>query len=93
MTVLGRDGHAEIHGLCNQIGEGGMSAIISSELDIGGMVSLHLAFPPQTTVRSYRAVVRWRDRLQHGFEFFGITSEQNDQVQTFCQALKAKTIG
>lgn len=87
VLVLGPDGHFQVNGLCNQIGEGGLGAIISSELTIGEMVNLQLSVPAEPQPISLRAVVRWRDRLQHGFEFFGAPSEERARIRDYCQTL------
>jgi hypothetical protein len=34
---------------------------------------------------SLRAIVRWRKSLQHGFEFFGISSQQRALIQDYCK--------
>ena len=87
VTVLGQQGHFQVNGLCNQISEGGLGAIIGGELTIGELVALHLSIPPEQPPIPLRAVVRWRNRLQHGFEFFGISSEQRAKIQAFCKEL------
>lgn len=86
VRVLGQDGHFETHGLCNQIGEGGIGAIIGSELSIGEVVNLNL-YLSASKPTSIRAIVRWRTSLQHGFEFFGIKQEQGDEIHEFCKGL------
>jgi hypothetical protein len=85
--MLGPDGHVQLSGLCNQIGEGGLGAIIGSELTIGEIVNLQLSVPAEEQPISLRAVVRWRERLQHGFEFFGAFSQECERVREYCQAL------
>jgi len=87
VLVLGPDGHFEVNGLCNQIGEGGLGAIISSELSIGEMVNLQLSIPLELEPISLRAVVMWRNRLQHGFEFFGISPQQRAMIRDYCKDL------
>ena len=85
VLVLGPDGHFEINGLCNQIAEGGLGAIISSELSVGEMVNLQLLIPLELQPISLRAVVRWRKSLQHGFEFFEISSQQRTLIRDYCK--------
>jgi hypothetical protein len=85
VLVLGPDGHFEIKGLCNQIAEGGLGAIISGELSVGEMVNLQLSIPSEPQPISLRAVVRWRNRLQYGFEFFGISSPQRALIRDYCK--------
>jgi hypothetical protein len=87
VLVLGQDGHFEINGLCNQIAEGGLGAIISSELSVGEMVNLQLSIPIELQPILLRAVVRWRNRLQHGFEFFGISLQQRALIRDYCKDL------
>jgi hypothetical protein len=85
VLVLGPDGHFEINGLCNQLAEGGLGAIISSELSVGEMVNLQLSIPLEQQPISLRAVVRWRKSLQHGFEFFEISSLQRALIRDYCK--------
>jgi len=85
--MLGPDGYSQVNGLCNQIGEGGLGAIISTELSVGEVVDLNLSVPSQAQAVSVRAVVRWRERLQHGFEFYAATSEQLAAIRTYCAGL------
>lgn len=87
--VLRPEGHFEIGGLCNQIAEGGAGAIITDELTLGETVLLRLILPSETETISMRAVVRWRDRLQHGFEFLGTKSEQREKIIGYCKALSS----
>jgi len=92
VTVLGRDGHFETHGLCNQIGEAGLGGIIGNELTIGEVVNLHLYLSPPSPPLHLRAIVRWRTRLQHGFEFFGINEEFSVQIREFCKRLSGNNV-
>jgi hypothetical protein len=87
VVVLGPKGHFEVNGLCNQIGEGGLGAIIASELPVAEVVNVQFSIPSQPDSISVRAVVRWRDRLQHGFEFFGIPSEIRARIRDYCKDL------
>lgn len=87
IRLLGPDGYSQLSGLCNQIGEGGLGAIISSELSIGEVVNLDLSVPSQPQPVSLRAVVRWRERLQHGLEFYGATPEQLAAIRGYCGTL------
>ncbi len=87
IVVLGPEGHFQLNGLCNQIGEGGLGAIIGSELSVGEMVNLQLSMAAETEPISVRAVVRWRERLQHGFEFIGISEPQLATIHQYCNNL------
>jgi len=85
VLVLGPEGHVTVNGLCKQIGEDGLGAIIANELSIGEMVDLQLSMSLEPTPVSLRALVRWHNRLQHGFEFFGISSEQRAMIRDYCK--------
>ena len=85
VLVLGPEGHVAVNGLCNQIGEGGLGAIIANVLSIGDIVNLQLSIPLEPEPISLRALVRWHNRLQHGFEFFGISSEQRTMIRDYCK--------
>ncbi|MBV8051724.1 MAG: PilZ domain-containing protein [Acidobacteriaceae bacterium] len=87
VRVLGPKGHFEVDGLCNQIGEGGLGAIIARELAVAEVVDLQFSLPSEQQPISLRAVVRWHDRLQHGFEFFGIPSELRAKIREYCRDL------
>lgn len=87
VLLLGPDGRLQINGLCNQIGEGGLGAIIASELAIGEVVNLQLSIPSEPQPVSLPAIVRWRERLQHGFEFFGVSSQQLATIRDYCNDL------
>lgn len=92
VTVLGHDGHFETHGLCNQIGEAGLGGIIGNELTIGEVVNLHLYLSTASPPLPLRAIVRWRTRLQHGFEFFAISEELSSQIREFCKRLSENNV-
>ena len=87
VLVLGSEGHFGVNGWCNQIGEGGLGAIISTEVSIGELVNLEWSMPIEQQPISLRAVVRWRNRLQHGFEFLGISSQQRAMIRDYCKDL------
>jgi hypothetical protein len=90
VTVLGPDGSIEVHGLCNEISEGGVGGIIGHELAVGELVTLTLQFSSTEPPIALRAIVRWRDRLRHGLEFFMLSAEQNAALHGFCERLESE---
>ncbi|HEX8818012.1 MAG TPA: PilZ domain-containing protein [Terriglobales bacterium] len=90
VTVLGPDGSFDVHGLCNEISEGGIGCIIGRELSVGELVTLALRFSPADPPTSLRAIVRWRDRLRHGLEFFMPSAEQSAALRAFCTRLSSE---
>jgi hypothetical protein len=87
VRVLGEKGYVSVPGRCFEIGEGGLGAVITSELSAGEMVSLELSFPQVPEVQLLRAVVRHRMGFLHGFEFVGLLPEQLEMIRTFCRTL------
>ncbi len=87
VRVLGENGYVSVHGRCFEIGEGGLGAVITSELPAGEMVSLELAFPQVPDVQLLRAVVRHRMGFLHGFEFVGLLPEQREMIRNFSRTL------
>ncbi len=39
----------------------------------------------------FRALVRYRDGLRHGFEFLALTATQRDEIRRLCETLSAGT--
>jgi hypothetical protein len=87
VTVLGPNGPFDVHGLCNEISEGGLGSIIGQELSAGELVTLSLQLSPPDPPFVLRALVRWRDRLRHGLEFFMPSADQRAVLHTFCDRL------
>lgn len=88
VRVLREGGYESVHGRCFEIGEGGLGAVITSELPSGEMVSLELSFPQAPDVQLLRAVVRHRMGFLHGFEFVGLATEQRELIRTYCRTLQ-----
>jgi hypothetical protein len=80
----------ELHGICCQISEGGVTVIVSAELSIAEIVSLQFTIPPDSQPSTLKAIVRWRDRLQHGLEFWNISQEHQNKVKLVCDDLRKK---
>ena len=86
--VLRDDGYIELRGRCSDIGEGGLGAVLTDDLMPGEVVSLQIALDPQAESLTVRAIVRYRKGLVHGFEFLGLSSDQQQALKTLCQNLK-----
>jgi hypothetical protein len=88
LKVLGRQGYVRVHGRCFDLAEAGLSAVTTSELEVGEMVSLELSFPDKLEPIAVRAVVRHRMGFLHGCEFVGLLPEQQEWIRKFCQDLQ-----
>lgn len=83
ITVLREAGYEEIRGRCGDIGEGGMGAVLGAEVPKGEVVAFELPGPKEEVLKG-RCITRYRKGLLHGFEFLGLTKEQQSLVESIC---------
>jgi hypothetical protein len=76
-------------GRSNEIGEDGLGATLTGELEAGEVVSMELALPMAPFPIKFRAMVRYRDGLRHGFEFLTLTAAQRDEIRRVCESVAA----
>ena len=74
-------------GRSNELGEDGIGATLSGELQSGEVVSLEFPIPLQPHVIRLRAVVRYCDGLRCGFEFLVLSEEQKMTLHQVCVVL------
>lgn len=83
-----RDGAtATCWGRTSELGEDGIGATLSGELQAGEVVSLEFPIPLPPQVLKVRAVVRYSDGLRCGFEFLVVTKEQKMTLRQVCIVL------
>lgn len=87
-VVLRDEGYRELRGRCSDVGEGGLGAVLSDDLSPGEVVSLQFAVPQQAEPLTIRGIVRYRKGLVHGFEFLGLSSDQQQALKALCQNLR-----
>jgi hypothetical protein len=85
--VLRTDGYLEIPGRCSDIGHGGMGIVLTEEAPKGEVLSLEFQFPGHTECTVVRTIVRYRKGFVHGVEFLGLSPEQQETVDSFCEGL------
>jgi hypothetical protein len=78
-------------GRSSEIGEDGIGATLTGELEAGEVVSMELSLPMAPFPIKFRALVRYRDGLRHGFEFLALSAPQRDEIRRVCEALSAGT--
>jgi hypothetical protein len=78
-------------GRSSELGEDGVGATLTGELDAGEVVSMELALPLAPFPIKFRALVRYRDGLRHGFEFLALSAAQRDEIRRVCETLSAGT--
>jgi hypothetical protein len=74
-------------GRSNELGQDGMSATLSGELQVGEVVNLEFPIPLPPHVTKLRAVVRYRDGLRCGFEFLVLSDEHKVVLHQVCVVL------
>ncbi len=48
---------------------------------------MELSLPRSVYPTKFRALVRYRDGLRHGFEFLALTVQQRDEIRRVCEML------
>jgi PilZ domain len=76
-------------GRSNEIGEDGLGATLTGELEAGEVVSMELPLPMAPFPMKFRALVRYRDGLRHGFEFLTLSAAQRDEIRRVCETLSS----
>jgi len=74
-------------GRTNEVGQDGIGATLSGELQAGEVVSLEFPIPLPPHVMKLRAVVRYSSGLRCGFEFLVVTEEQKEILRQVCVVL------
>jgi hypothetical protein len=74
-------------GRSNELGEDGIGATLTGTLEPGEVVAMELLLPMAGYPMKFRALVRYRDGLRHGFEFLALTEAQRDEIRRVCERL------
>ena len=78
-------------GRSNELGEDGIGATMTGALESGEVVSMELSLPTVGHPIKFRALVRYRDGLRHGFEFLALSGTQREDIRRVCEMLAAGT--
>jgi hypothetical protein len=78
-------------GRSNELGEDGIGATLTGTLDSGEVVAMELLLPMAGYPMKFRALVRYRDGLRHGFEFLALTEPQREEIRRVCEMLATAT--
>ena len=83
-----RDGQtATCWGRTSELGQDGIGATLSGELQSGEVVTLEFPIPLPPHLMKVRAVVRYCEGLRCGFEFLVVTEEQRLMLHQVCVVL------
>jgi PilZ domain len=87
-----RDGESvSFWGRTSELGEDGIGATLTGELQAGEVISMELSLPMAPFPIKFRALVRYRDGLRHGFEFLALSAAQREEIHRVCETLSAAT--
>jgi hypothetical protein len=87
VQIFRPSGSVSLWGLCNELGEDGISGTLTGELQLGEVVSMELSIPAIGIPLKLRAIVRYCDGLRHGFEFLALSHEQREVLRRACVIL------
>ena len=74
-------------GRTSSLGQDGIGATLSGQLQAGEVVSLEFPIPLPPHIMNLRAVVRYNEGLSCGFEFLVMTGEQKLMLHQVCVVL------
>jgi PilZ domain-containing protein len=86
VTVQRNGKPAQFSGMAHDIGVGGLALFLPAELKVGESCEIEIALPYSRPL-IVRAVIRNRDRFEHGVEFFTTTGEEREALIRNCRAL------
>jgi TonB family protein len=91
VTVLRSGIPDTLPGRTLNLGEQGISALLSGELKPGEFVGVEVRLPMSDDPLRTRALVRYHDRLRCGMEFVGLSIEQKGSIRDWVKRFKAQT--
>jgi hypothetical protein len=77
-------------GRSTELGQDGIGATLTGDLEIGEIVSLEVPLAPSPYPLKVRAIVRYRQGLRYGFEFLTLNDHQRDMIRRVCEMLATK---
>jgi hypothetical protein len=77
-------------GRSTELGQDGIGATLTGELETGEIVSLEIPLPLSPYPLKVRAIVRYRQGLRYGFEFLTLNDNQRQIIRRVCEMLATK---
>lgn len=87
VQVFRTTGTVSLWGRSSELGEDGIGATLTGEVEPGEVVSMELSLPASSYPMKIRALVRYRTGLRHGFEFLALNRQQRDALHRVCGML------
>jgi hypothetical protein len=91
IQVFRPSGTVSLWGRSTELGEDGIGVTLTGEVEPGEVVSMELSLPAASYPMKFRALVRYRTGLRHGFEFLALNSQQKDALRRVCEMLASAT--
>jgi hypothetical protein len=82
--------YVDCWGRSTEVGEDGVGATLTGDLELGEIVSLEIPLPLTPYPLKVRAIVRYRQGLHYGFEFLTLNGSQRDTMRRVCEMLALK---
>ena len=80
-------GTISLWGRSTELGEDGIGATLTEEIEPGEVVSMEFSLPVTSYPMKMRALVRYRTGLRHGFEFLALNQQQHEMLHRVCEIL------
>ncbi|MGB0011562.1 MAG: PilZ domain-containing protein [Candidatus Sulfotelmatobacter sp.] len=77
-------------GRSTEMGQDGIGATLTGELETGEIVSLDIPLPLSPYPLKVRAIVRYRQGLRYGFEFLTLSETQRETIRRVCEMLASR---
>lgn len=90
VEVFRPGGSASLWGRSTELGEDGVGATLTGEVEPGEVVSMELSLPMASVPLRVRALARYRTGLRHGFEFLALNDEQRELLHRVCSMLESE---
>jgi len=74
-------------GRSNELGEDGVGATLTEEVQPGEVVTMEFSLPVTAYPMKVRALVKYRTGLRHGFEFLALSPQQREMLHRVCEIL------
>lgn len=82
LVHLFRDGtNTTVWGRSTSLGQEGIGATLTGEMEIGEVVGLEFGVPLSSHPVKLRAIVRYKNGFQYGFEFLAMDGTQRQAIQ------------
>jgi hypothetical protein len=83
-----RDGvSSTIWGRSTMMGQEGIGGTLTGDLELGEVVGLEFGLPLCPQAVKLRAIVRYKNGFQYGFEFLAVDALQRQALQRACEIL------